>query len=320
MFKKNPAILFLLFSAIFIFNQAGLAQDSETASSSNLTGVALPAGAQRILPGSVPAEVKQAFDKITAAGDGKFQQGESEVLVWAGSNYRQANAASIVNRLTGGLKSAGWQYAEERGDNGLTIFTVVKEGAGRRALVGFHGATDDALIFSWMEILPAGGSVQNRADNNTQFNRQENAVPVGNTNGGGSIVGTYTNGTTSMLGEKNQVTGVVTSRNGSTYKYVFHANGSFEFIGYMESTMYGCTTSLFNDKRGNYRISGSQITLTPSKNYWKNMYSCAPNSNKEKNHTLEQETYSFRTKQDEYGKTLICLANEKGESCYRREN
>jgi hypothetical protein len=35
---------------------------------------------------------------------------------------------------------------------------------------------------------------------------------------------------------------------------------------------------------------------------------------------LEQETYSFRTKQDEYGKTLICLANEKGESCYRREN
>jgi hypothetical protein len=162
------------------------------------------------------------------------------------------------------------------------------------------------------------GNVRNQSGNDSRSSREDQIAPARNS--GGSIVGTWTNGSTSMLGEKNMTTGVVTSRNGSTYKYVFNADGSFEFIGYMESTMYGCTTALFNDKRGKFAISGDRITFTPSKNYWKNTYSCAPNSNKERDYTLEQETYSWRTKQDDYGKTLICLANAKGESCYRRED
>jgi len=319
MFKAKSAILFLLFSAIFIFNTATARaqEETEAAANSNLTGIALPAGAQRILPGSVPAEVTQVFDKMTAAGEGKFRQGDSEVLVWAGSNYRKANAAGIVNRLTATLQAAGWQYAVEGTEDGLTVFTAIKEGAPRRGVVGFHGATDDALVFSWMEILPTGG---NQADTNDRQNNREEVAPVRNSGGGGSIVGTWTNGSTSMLGERNTTTGVVTSRNGSTYKYVFNANGSFEYVGYLESTMYGCTTSLFNDKRGKFQISGNQLTLVPNKNYWKNTFSCSPASNKEKNHTLEAETYTFRTKQDEYGKTLICLTNDKGESCFRRED
>jgi hypothetical protein len=121
-----------------------------------------------------------------------------------------------------------------------------------------------------------------------------------------------------MLQERNTVTGAVTPSNGSTFKYVFYPDGRFESIGLIQSTMYGCTTSLFNDKRGRYQISGSQITFIPSKNYWKNTYSCSPSSNKERDYTLERETMSYRTKTDEYGKTLVCLANAKGESCYRR--
>jgi hypothetical protein len=319
MFTKKSAILFLLFSAIFIFSAEGARaqEDAEAAANSNLTGIALPAGAQRILPGSVPAEMTQVFDKMIAAADGKLRQGDSEVLVWTGANYRKANAAGIVNRLTATLQAAGWQYSVEGTESGLTVFTAFKEGAPRRGIMGFHGATDEALVFSWMEVLAAGNA---QTDNDSRRTERQNAARTTNSGGGNSIVGTWTNGSTSMLGERNTTTGVVTSRNGSTYKYVFNANGSFEFIGYLESTMYGCTTALFNDKRGNYTISGDRITFTPSKNYWKNTYSCSPNSNKEKNHTLEEETYTFRTKQDEYGKTLICLANDKGESCYRRED
>lgn len=134
------------------------------------------------------------------------------------------------------------------------------------------------------------------------------------------IVGEWRNGNVSMIQEKDLDRGQVTASNGSTFSYKFFANGNFEFIGYMKSTMYGCTTGLFNDKRGKVEIDGDQITFIPSKNYWKNTYSCSPKSNKEKNHTLERETYTFSTKEDEYGKTLICLANEKGESCYRKED
>ena len=320
MFKKNLAALFAVFSAIFIFNTAAAAQETEAATRSNLTGIALPSGANRVLPSSVPAEINDTFDKIAAAGNGKIRKGDSEVLVWGGSDYRKANADGIVNRLTSALKAAGWQYSVEGNEGGLTVFSAFKEGAQRRAVVGFHGATDDALIFSWMEILSANGSgngIGNGQGNNNSRSEDTDNTPVGNT--GGSIVGTWTNGSTSMNYEKYQ-NGSTAFRNGSHHKYVFYADGRFEIIGLMASTMYGCTTTLFNDKRGKYQINGSQITFIPSKNFWRNTYSCAPNSNKERDYTLDRETYTFRTKQDEYGKTLICLDGGKGEACYRRED
>ena len=124
-----------------------------------------------------------------------------------------------------------------------------------------------------------------------------------------------------MLQEKNLTTGQITSSNGSLRSYKFYADGRFEHIGYMKSTMYGCTTDLFNDKRGKYVVNGSQITFIPSKNYWKNTYSCAPGSNKERDYVLDRETFTWRTKTDEYNKSYICLTDAKNsESCFRRED
>jgi len=315
MFKKSLAFLFVLFSAIFILSGETSAQETEVATSSSLTGIALPAGANRVLPGSVPAEITQTFDKIVAAGNGKLQQGESEVLVWAGSNYKKANAAGIVNRLTTALKAAGWQYSVEGEEGGLIVFSVTKEGANRRMLVGFHGATDDALIFSWMELLAANGAVTNSAVTNDYT---ADVIPPKTQNGGGSIVGTWTNGAMSMNGEKN-VDGTITARRGTSFKYIFHPNGTFEFTGYGESTMFGCTTSLFQDKRGRYTINGNRLTLTLTKNFWRKQNGCAPGSNSEQNYKLDPENYTFGTKQNEYGQTLVCLTSATGESCYRRE-
>lgn len=133
------------------------------------------------------------------------------------------------------------------------------------------------------------------------------------------IVGTWATGGMSMIGDRNTITGSVTPSNGNTQKYQFGADGRFSFVGYLQSTQYGCTTALFNDKQGRYVIDGTQITLIPSKNFWRQTYSCSPASNKERNYTLERETYDVVTKTDEYGKLFICLANEKGESCYRKE-
>lgn len=133
------------------------------------------------------------------------------------------------------------------------------------------------------------------------------------------LTGEWKTGNVSMLQEKNTTTGQTTASNGSTFTYKFFADGRFEFIGYMKSTMYGCTTDLFNDKRGKVTVDGDQITLVPSKNFWRNTYSCSPRSNKEKNHVLENETFTWRLTEDEYGKQFVCLANEKGETCYRKD-
>lgn len=133
------------------------------------------------------------------------------------------------------------------------------------------------------------------------------------------LVGTWQTGGMSLIGDRNTVTGSVTPSNGNTQKYVFGSDGRFAFTGYLQSTQYGCTTALFNDKQGKYAIEGSTLTLTPSKNFWRQTFSCSPASNKERNYTLERETYEVSTKTDEYGKTFICLANAKGETCYRKE-
>jgi hypothetical protein len=301
--------LLILFGALA---SAALAQETEAAVSSILTNISLPKGALRVTNDTIPAEIKGTFDKLVAQSGGKLRQGEQEVLVWSGANYSKAAAQTTVNRLTDTLKIGGWRYAVEDDEGGLTVFSLVKESPARRALVGFYGATDDTLVLAWAEMLSGDGAANVQSD--------YKAAPVErNTNSWQSILGTWTKGMMSMMGDKNQISGAVTPSNGTSFKYVFHPNGSFEFVGYMQSTMYGCTTSLFQDKRGKYRISGNEITLTLSKNFWRNQYGCSPASNKERDYNLDSENYTFRTKTDEYGKTHVCLTNAKGETCYRRE-
>lgn len=133
------------------------------------------------------------------------------------------------------------------------------------------------------------------------------------------LVGTWHTGGMSMMADRNTVTGATTPSNGNTLKFEFKADGRFAFTGYLQSTMYGCTTALFNDKQGRYSLSGNQLTLTLAKNFWRNTNSCSPGSTKERNYTLDPEVYELRTKVDEYDKLYICLTNEKGETCYRRE-
>jgi hypothetical protein len=139
-----------------------------------------------------------------------------------------------------------------------------------------------------------------------------NAQPV-------DLVGTWQTGGLSTTDDVNTVTSARTASNGNTLKYEFRPDGRFAFVGYLQSTMYGCTTSLFQDKQGRYSLDGSRLTLTLTKNFWRNTYSCSPASNKERNYTLDSEVYEVSDKTDEYGKRYVCLANQKGETCYRKE-
>lgn len=318
MLKRNSLFLFALFGLIFTFNFTASAQETESATNSALTEAKLPNGAVRILPQSVPAEINQGLEKIVAAGEGKIVQGDSEVLAWTGAVYKKSNAAHFMKQIQSNLQAKGWTYEAGEKTDEVTVFSVLRETPKKQGVIGFYAMTDEAMVLAWTEILPANDQKKSIVNNSpTEPIKQS---PVQNQSGSrSSIVGEWHNGSVSMLQDKNLVTGRTTASNGSTFTYKFFADGRFEYIGYIKSTMYGCTTDLFNDKRGKYEISGSSITFVPSKNYWKNTYSCAPSSNKERDYVLERETYEFRTKIDEYGKTLICLANAKGENCFRRE-
>ena len=288
------------------------AQETVSAANSSLAAIVLPSNTQRVSPENVPAEITRTLDKVIAAGGGKLQKGETEVLVWTGGNYKKSNASLTINRLTETLRSDGWKYSPETSEGGLTVFTAVKEGANRRSLVGFYGATDAALVLAWMEVFSDGGSAENSP-------KADETIPKPNGKSDGSIVGNWDNGRVSTVTRQNTITGATTPGSGTRFEYDFAADGRFSFTGLMQTTNYSCTDTLFNEKAGRYELNGATLKLIPSKNFWRKTNSCNPNGNSERNYTLTEETYQVSFKTDEYGKELICLNDGKSDNCYRRK-
>jgi hypothetical protein len=134
-----------------------------------------------------------------------------------------------------------------------------------------------------------------------------------------SVVGYWKTGGVGTINEVNTVTGQTQNRRGKTFSYKFAADGTYTFVGYMESTMFGCTTSLFNEINGRYLVDGTSIFLNPSRDLWRNMYSCFPNSNRSETKTPTKKSLEFSFKTDQYGKDFICLNDAGVETCYRRE-
>ena len=133
------------------------------------------------------------------------------------------------------------------------------------------------------------------------------------------LVGSWRTGHVSLLQYQDTITGSSTPANGSSFSYKFKPNGTFEFAGLMNSTMYNCTTSLFNYKAGVAKVEGNELKLIPSKDNWKNQFSCYPNKNSEKEGKMEEETYTWEIKQDG-DREMLCLTGSSGnESCFQKE-
>lgn len=312
MFRKIHlfAIIFTLFTTISAFAQTE--EGFEKATSSKLSKVSLPANALRMLPENVPAEITQMLDKFVAAGEGKFQASGSEVLAWTGESYQKIGQQTTINRLMDSMKVAGWKYEVGGIENGVTLFSLLKEGKPRRAIMGFYGESEGTLVLAWVEVLPNGLNTDNSQ------NIEQTEVTANQTSNR-SILGTWDNGRYSMVSRQNTITGATSPGSSTRFEYNFMANGKFSFTGLAQTVNYSCTDTLYNEKAGSYTLNGSTLTLIPSKNYWKKTNSCSPRSNSEKNHTLTKEVYQFSTKTNEYNQELICLTNESGEACYRRK-
>lgn len=133
------------------------------------------------------------------------------------------------------------------------------------------------------------------------------------------LLGSWRSSRTSMLMYQNQATGSTTPGNGSSMQYRFHPDGRFEYYGYLQTTTYNCTTTVFNPMAGVYRAEGGLLTLTPRTNTWQMRNNCARSQNKDRPGKLDAVTYAFRLKR-EGGRELLCLTGADGkEGCYERE-
>lgn len=134
-----------------------------------------------------------------------------------------------------------------------------------------------------------------------------------------SLVGTWTNGSVGTIQYQNRTTGAIKTGRGSHFSYKFHANGTYEYVGYMESTLYNCTTTLFNQINGKYTFGDKTIQLDATKDLWKSTNSCAASGNKQKTKPVQKMTVTFDIRADPDGTTLLCITEKTGETCYRKE-
>lgn len=134
------------------------------------------------------------------------------------------------------------------------------------------------------------------------------------------LIGSWKNGSVGTISYQNRITRATKPGRGSVFTYKFNANGSYEFVGYMETTMYNCTTTLFNQITGSYSVNGSTISLNPSRDFWKSTNSCAASGNKQQTKAPIRKSLEFQIKNDDYGSQLLCLTEGASETCYKREN
>jgi hypothetical protein len=133
------------------------------------------------------------------------------------------------------------------------------------------------------------------------------------------ITGYWKTASVGSVGYQNQVTGVIRSGRSHLFTYKFLPNGNYEFIGYMEMNMYGCSNTLFNQITGRYSVDGSTINLDPAKDFWKSTNSCAASGNKQTTKTPTPKSLEYQTREDDYGKQLLCLIEGGTETCFRKE-
>lgn len=135
----------------------------------------------------------------------------------------------------------------------------------------------------------------------------------------GELVGSWRSSEVGLIGYQNTVTGSTRPGRGTTAQYRFLPGGRYEYNGYLETTVYNCTTTLFNPVAGTYRVEGGRLSLRPETSRWQQRNSCAPSANKEQPGKLDPAAYAWRVS-EEGGVRRLCLSSsEGGEVCYRRE-
>jgi hypothetical protein len=167
------AVILLAFSAIFA------QEETEPANASAITGTQLPTNAVRVMPGSVPAELNDAFEKLVAAADGKVTPGDREVLAWT-KGFKRSKAAGLMKEIQNDWRQNNWKYEVSGRDNEFELFGLFTEQPKRRVVLGF----DDALVLALMEVLPlsaennSGSNAKTTSDKSTSNNSNAKVVSI----------------------------------------------------------------------------------------------------------------------------------------------
>jgi hypothetical protein len=286
--KRELLSLLSCIAAFFIFNTVYVsAQSNEASEPTTVSSVAdtnLPWGAQRILPGKVPAEFDQLLDKVLAEGDSKVKGGEREILAWEG-NYKNASKANeLKGQLQSNLKKEGWQYQTVAHEGDVEVFGLVKDGAQPRALLGFFVSNDEVFVCALMEIQKADASVA--LESRPTDNRVSSS---------GSIVGKWFRTTG---GSTIDWTGKTTLKGGEDFTFEFFSDGTVHYTRKKEIlNVMQCRINSTDDASGHYKLSGATLTIDLGAMRSANSNSCDAKQNYNKTLGNSSMTVQIQIKQ-----------------------
>jgi hypothetical protein len=299
----------------------------EPARSSTLVGSQLPANAQRVLPQSVPAEVNETLDKIVAAGNGTVRRGDTEVMVWAGSSYKKADAPQISRQLQSAWKADGWMFEAGAEQDGVTLFSLLKDGAERRAVIGFYGATDEAFVLALTELHKADGNTNVRSEEppnnvpdaplpNVEEPEKKSSVKSGATVR--DLVGKW---------ERKSTVGAQVDPNSRAYlgssgtyeSYEISADGGVAYTSLISVQQGRCNLSAFSQSRGEASVAGGQMTVSLGAGTVDRKDTCNASGDYKRATKATNYTYEFTVGKDEYGVVQLVLTEANGNKYYYRK-
>lgn len=260
------------------------------------------------LTGAMVDDVADFFEWLFGASLSGQQRGELErivVEVWRRKDHKEMDGVVQFGEINDKLAAANGEQHRQ-----------VRAAMLPQVLQSLRSDTDDfsRLMLSVYESAQAAGAGVGApgADGGAAQSPAGGAAA--------ELSGSWRTSQMSMLMYQNQVTGATTPGNGTTMQYRFHPDGRFEYNGYLQSTMYNCTTTLFNPMAGVYRVDGSRLTLTPRTNNWQMRNNCAKSQNMDRPGKMDVLTYTFGVKR-ENGREFLCLTGADGKGgCYQRES
>lgn len=145
---SRPTFIATRAATIVLLLTVQLAPANEAAS--QLAGVALPAGASRIVDAKTIADSVAPLKTLATNLETPVQVGASEVLAWGGTGFNRNSGTNVITAVQAALQIAGFQtikLGEPQAAQGKTIsFFLTANTTQKKALLGYWLESDSLLM------------------------------------------------------------------------------------------------------------------------------------------------------------------------------
>jgi hypothetical protein len=133
------------------------------------------------------------------------------------------------------------------------------------------------------------------------------------------LLGKWRAGSVAMTQYYNAYTGAPAPTSGNTFFYEFLPDGTYRMNGLMQMTTYGCTSSIWRDHSGTYRVQGNRLYVQPTQGTVKSRVCGGQEATKEDKRELAVYTYRFESDSQQENLVINSVDGNARPDYFRRE-